>query len=297
MVGYYYPWTNDAGILLARENGYFADEGLDVDFSSFDPGYGDTLRYLSDGDVDFGIFPTNRLLALREREQNVVAVAAINQRGLETIHTVRGKGIETPADLDGKTIALAPTPRGLAMVRHVVRANGGDPGGLHYVDSGSGELSAEEIKDSSEYDATFGSYWAWDIPLDESLPPEERIYWPVDEIGAPRYHSYLLGVNVKRIEADPEYVRGFVRAIGRAYAEIAEEPLSAAPLFRKYAPYLRSRAVARSLPLIAGTWLYEGKWGIIRDDYMEEYSDWLYDNGILKDKDGWNTSYTAEYIG
>jgi NitT/TauT family transport system substrate-binding protein len=296
MVGYYYPWTNDAGIFLARENGYFHDEGIEVDISSFDPGHGDTLTYLSDGDVDFGIFPTNRLLVLRERRPNVVGVAAINQRGLETIQTVKGKGIASPADLGGRTIALAPTPRGLAMVKQIVRANGGDADDLRYVDSGAGELSAKQIRDSDEYDATFGSYWSWDILLDESLPLEERIYWPVDEIGAPRYHSYLLGVNEKHRAEDPEYVRGFVRAIGRAYAEIAGDPLIAAPLFQRYTPYLNQRAVKKSLPLIAGTWLLDGEWGHIRQDYMEEYSDWLYYNDILKDKDGWKTSYTTAYL-
>jgi NitT/TauT family transport system substrate-binding protein len=296
MVGYYYPWTNDAGIFLARENGYFRDEGIEVDFSAFDPGYGDTLQYLSDGDVDFGIFPTNRLLVLRERRPNVVGVAAINQRGLETIQTVKGKGIASPSDLDGRTIALAPTPRGLAMLKQVIRANGGDADNLKYVDSGTGELSAKQIRDAYEYDATFGSYWAWDILLDESLPIEERVYWPVDEIGAPHYHSYLLGVNEKHIAEDPEYVRGFVRAIGRAYAEIASDPLIVAPLFKKYTPYLDPRVVEKSLPLIAGTWLLNGKWGSVRADYMEEYSDWLYDNDILEEKDGWRTSYTTEYL-
>jgi NitT/TauT family transport system substrate-binding protein len=296
MVGYYYPWTNDAGILLARDRGYFAEEGIEADFSAGDPGRGDTLAYLSEGDVDFGIFPTNRLLKLRESRPNVTAVAAINQRGLETIQTVRGKGIESPADLAGRTIALAPTPRGLAMVKHVAARNGVDPESLSFYDSGAGELSAAQIRESDAYDATFGSYWAWDIPLDESLPDEDRLYWPVDEIGAPRYHSYLLGVNDRHIEEDPEFVSGFVRALGRAYADIASEPLSAAPLFARYVPFLPVRAVERSLPLIAGTWLLDGRWGAIREDYMEEYAHWLADSGILKDREGWKSSYTEEYV-
>jgi NitT/TauT family transport system substrate-binding protein len=296
MVGYFYPWTNDAGLFLARENGYFADEGLEVDIAVFDAGHGDTLTYLSDGDVDFGIFPTNRLLVLREKTRNVVAVAAVNQRGLETIQTVRGKGIETPADLSGRTIALNPTPRGLALVKHVVRASGGDPGTLSFVDSGSVERSARDIRDSKDFDATFGSYWAWDILLDESLPPDEKRYWPVDEIGAPRYHSYLLGVNERHIKEDPEYVRGFVRAVGKAYEEIARDPLVAAPLFETYTPYLRRRTIEASLPLIAGTWLKDGAWGRIREDYMEEYSDWLYDNTLLSNRTGWKDSYTLEYL-
>jgi NitT/TauT family transport system substrate-binding protein len=295
-VGYYYPWTNDAGIFQAREKGYFQEEGLDVDITAPDHGHGDTLRYLADGDVDFGIFPHNRLLVYRENEPNVVGIAAINQRGLETIQTVKGKGIETPAELSGKTIALNPTARGLAMVKQIIKANGGDPDALKYVHSGTGELSAKEIKETTDYDATFGSYWAWDILLDESLPDEERIYWPVDEIGAPRYHSYILGTTAAHAERDPDYVRHFVRAAGRGYTDLVKDPQVGEALFRKYTPYLSPRAVARSLPLIADTWLLDGVWGTQREDYYREYSDWLFDNDILKDRDGWQSSFTNEFL-
>jgi NitT/TauT family transport system substrate-binding protein len=296
MTGYYYPWTNDAGIYFARDKGYFAQAGIDAEICLFDAGHGDTLRYLADGDVDFGIFPANRLLVLRESEPNVIAVAAINQCGLETIQTVKGKGVNTPADLSGKAIALNATSRGLAMVKHIVKAGGGDPDSLVFFDSGPGEIPALEIKKASEYAAAFGSYWAWDILLDESLPQEERIVWPVDKIGAPRYHSYLLGVNAKHAERDPEYVKNFVRALGRGYRETAADPLAAAPLFRTYTPYLPARVIEKSLPLIAGTWLLNGVWGTIREDYMKEYASWLFENGILRSRETWKDACTGVFL-
>jgi NitT/TauT family transport system substrate-binding protein len=77
MVGYYYPWTNDAGIYQAREKGYFAEENIEVDIALMDPAHGDTLQYLTDGDVDFGIFPTNRLLVRREENPNIIGIAAM----------------------------------------------------------------------------------------------------------------------------------------------------------------------------------------------------------------------------
>lgn len=296
MVGYFYPWTNDAGIYLARERGYYRDEGIEVEVAAGDPGIGDTLKYLSEGTVDFGIFPTNRLLVLREKIPNVIAIAAINQRGMETIYTVKGKGIGSIADLKGKTIALNPTPRGLAMVRHLTQANGINPDSLSFYDSGSKEYTAAEIRNSSDFDATFGSYWAWDILLDDSLPDEERIYWPVDEIGAPKYHSYLLGTTEKHANEDSSYVTGFLRATARGYSDLAADPLAAVELHGKYTPYLSEKTVIKSLPLISGTWLYDNRWGVIREDYMHEYSDWLYENRILKDKDGWKNSYTDIFL-
>jgi NitT/TauT family transport system substrate-binding protein len=296
MVGYYYPWTNDAGIYLAREKGYYKEEGIDVEVTACDPGIGDTLRYLLEGGVDFGIFPTNRLLVLRENRPDVVAVAAVNQRGMETIYTVKGKGVESVSDLAGKTIALNPTPRGLAMVKHIAKANGVDPASLSFFDSGSREYRAAEIKESKNFNATFGSYWAWDILLDDTLPEEERLYWPVDEIGAPKYHSYLLGTTAKHAQKDKAYVSGFLRATERAYRELAESPLEAVELHGRYTPYLPERVIVKSLPLISSTWLIDGRWGRIREDYMREYSDWLWANGILANKNAWKDSYTEEFL-
>lgn len=191
MLEYFHPWTNAAGLYVASRQGWYRDAGLDVELTVFDSLRGDTLEHLARGEVHLGVFPTNRLLVRSAAGQPLKAVASINHRGMETIQTVVGRGITRPRDLEGKRLALNPTPRGVAMVRHLLAADGGDPDKVTLVDSGHRELSADDIA-AGEVDATFGGYWAWDA-LFAQLPGEQRIVWPVDEIGAPPYHSYLLG--------------------------------------------------------------------------------------------------------
>ena len=120
---------------------------------------------------------------------------------METIQTTRSTGITRPRELEGRTIAYNPTPRGTAMVSHLVAADGGDPAKVVAVDSGARELSVDDVA-AGEVDATFGGYWAWDA-LFGSLPESERVVWPVDEIGAPPYHSYLLGAHEDLRGAQP----------------------------------------------------------------------------------------------
>lgn len=295
MLEYFYPWTNSAGMYVAREKGYYSDLGLEVDFALYDAGRGDALTYLAEGEIDFGVFPSNRFLVLREKTDSVVSVAAVNQRGMETIQTVISKNIKRPADLSGKRIALNPTPRGIAMVRHLVKQDGGDPDSLILIDTGTREIQAEEIK-SGSFDATFGTYWAWDIILDKSLPLEERIIWPVDEIGAPPYHSYLLGTTLKNIRQKPELVRNFLAATALGYQDVVSDPLIAAPVFSRMTPYIPRYAVEDSLPLIAKTWMFDGKWGVQREDYFRLYAEWLHENRILKNPRIWEQSYTNEYL-
>ncbi len=292
---YFHPWTNSAGFYLARHQGWYRGLGLDVELAVFDPERGDTLAYLARREADFGIFPTNRLFVQREQGQALTAIAAINHRGLETIQTLTTTGIKRPRDLAGRRLALNPTPRGLAMVRHLVASDGGDPDAIVIVDSGLREFSAEQIA-GGEVDASFGSYWAWEALMDSSVPPAQRVSWPVDEIGAPPYHSYLLGAHDSLLHSEPELVRDFLAATERGYVLAASNPELAVPLYERVAPYLPRSLIRRSLPLIADTWLHEGRWGCQREELLAPYAEWLSKYGILSDPDIWRQATRNDFL-
>ena len=92
MLEYFHPWPNSAGFYLARERGWYVAAGLELDIRLFDPGRGDTLAHLLRNEVQFGVFPSNRLLVRRERDERLIGIAAVNHDGLETIQTVRQTG-------------------------------------------------------------------------------------------------------------------------------------------------------------------------------------------------------------
>ncbi|WP_433829804.1 ABC transporter substrate-binding protein [Actinoplanes sp. CA-015351] len=277
MLEYFHPWTNAAGLYVASREGWYRDAGLDVELTVFDPQRGDTLEHLARGEVHLGVFPTNRLLVRSAAGQPLHAVASINHRGMETIQTVVGRGITRPRDLEGKRLALNPTPRGLAMVRHLVAVDGGDPDAVILVDSGYRELSADDIA-AGEVDATFGGYWAWDA-LFAQIPGPERITWPVDEIGAPPYHSYLLGTGPAALA--PDELAAFLSATERGYRTATEQPGLALEILDRVIPYFPRSILSRSLELIAPTWWHGDRWGEIRPDLMDPYTDWLAANAIL----------------
>ena len=292
MLDYFHPWPNSAGLYVARARRWYEEAGLDVELVVQDPGRGDTLEYLARGEVDFGIFPPNRLLARRaEHGQPLIAVSAINHRGLEAIQTTTSTGITRPRELAGRRIAYNPTPRGRAMVRHLVAADGGDPDAVISVDAGSRELTVDDIA-AGEADATFGNYWSWDA-LRGDLPEEERLTWPVDEIGAPRYHSYLLGTNEDLLTQRPSLVRDFLAVTARGYAAAAQEPDATLELLEQVIPYFPRPLIARSLALIAPTWTdADGRWGVIDEGRMGPYAHWLAENGAIPDDRDWAKSFT-----
>ncbi|WP_225825681.1 ABC transporter substrate-binding protein [Streptomyces naphthomycinicus] len=297
MLDYFHPWPNSAGLYVARSRRWYADAGLDVELVVQDPGRGDTLEYLARGEVDFGIFPPNRLLARRASAgQPLVAVAAVNHRALEAIQTTASTGITRPRDLAGRRIAYNPTPRGRAMVRHLVAADGGDPDAVVTVDAGTRELTVDDIE-AGEADATFGNYWSWDA-LRGDLPEARRLTWPVDEIGAPRYHSYLLGTSERTLTEHPGLVQEFLTLTGRGYTTAAREPGRTLELLEAVIPYFPRPLIARSLALIAPTWTDPaGRWGVIDEARMGPYAHWLAVHGVIAHDRDWTRSFTNSLLG
>ena len=291
---YLHPWPNSSGFHVASSQGWYRELGLDVDLRVCDPLVGDSLEHLARGDAELAVFPSNRLLVRRERGEALRGIAAINQRALETIQTTAATGIGRPAELAGRRVALNPTPRGVALVRDLVARDGGDPDAIVLVDSGVRELPASAIEDGV-VDATFGGYWAWDV-LFGMVPADRHVVWPVDEIGAPRYHGYLLGAREETIERDPELLRAFLRATERGFLAAAEDAELTLGVLERVIPFFPPDVLARSFQLIAPTWTIDGHWGVQRDELIAPYAAWLAEHGVLRSAAGAGAATTNHLL-
>ena len=289
---YFHPWPNSAGFYVARDRGWYRDVGIDLEIRTVDPGRGDALAYLARDEVQLGIFPTNRLLVRREAGDDIVAVAAINQRGLETVRARADSGITRLRDLEGKRIAYNPTPRGNAIVRSLIAGDGGNPDNYLTVDAGARELDPANGFDGIA-DATFGSYWAWDNLL-TSYPPESEVVWKVDEVLGVRYHSYLLGGRPGVLDAD--LLAALLEVTARGYAAARDDQESTATAFERVTPYFNPAVIRASLAAIAPTWFHGDVWGVVRDELVGPYAAWLAEHGILQGPDSWSDALSPSRV-
>jgi len=295
MLDYVHPWPNAAGFYVARDRGWYRDAGLEVELTTHDYGRGDGLAHLGRFEVDFAVFPSNRLLVRREKGEPLIGVAAISQTGLETIQALRSSGIARPRDLAGRRIAYGPTPRGRAMVSHLVAADGGDPARVITVDSAGHELTPEYLV-ASGADALFGGYWCWDV-LSREVLADQLITWRVSDIGAPAYHSYLLGTQEWTVHANPRLVHDFVAATSRGFHAAAADQATTLELLERVIPYQPSWRLARSLELVATSWFHDGRWGVQREtELVAGYAKWLADYDVLASEDAWHGATTNEFV-
>ena len=101
----WYPNSNHAGIYEAVRQGYFDEEGLDVNiYTPSDPAT--ILQTVGAGRDEFGINYQPDLLQARSEGIPVVAVTGIVQHPLNSIMTLTASGLARPRDLSGKKIAI-----------------------------------------------------------------------------------------------------------------------------------------------------------------------------------------------
>lgn len=95
----------DAPLIVAINQGYFAEAGLDV---SFERGFGnsDTISKLGTGNFDLAFSDMYNALEFNEKNpaSKVIAVALVHSKAPFSVVTFKENGINEPKDLAGKKI-------------------------------------------------------------------------------------------------------------------------------------------------------------------------------------------------
>ena len=99
------PNTNHTGLYVAKDLGYFKEEGVDVEIVQ--PPEGSTTALIGAGGAEFGISFQDTLAKSFSKENPVpvTAVAAILQHNTSGIISLKEKGIDLPKKLEGKKYA------------------------------------------------------------------------------------------------------------------------------------------------------------------------------------------------
>ncbi|WP_010272848.1 ABC transporter substrate-binding protein [Paenibacillus senegalensis] len=97
-VPYYAP------LYVAHEQGFFAEEGLEVEFLY--AAAADIVKNVAAGNVQFGFPNGDSVITARAQDIPVKVVHTTYQNGLGATIFKKDKGISTPADLKGKTIGV-----------------------------------------------------------------------------------------------------------------------------------------------------------------------------------------------
>ena len=274
----WYPNANHAGIYMAQANGYFEDAGLNVEiFVPADPTT--VLQTVGAGRDTFGVTYQNDVLQARENEVPVQSVAAMVQHPLNSIMVLESSDIESPADLGGKTVAMAGVPADEAYLAAVLN---------HY------DLSLNDVETvnvgfdlmpailSERADAAIGVYWTHETILAEHEGYPVR-YFRIEEHGVPDFYELLIVAGEETISDQPDMVSAFAGALRQGYHDAEADLDSALQLLLEESPELVEDVEREGLELLAPLWTDGGEipWGTQTAERWDAYTAWAQEEGLI----------------
>ncbi len=275
-----FPDAADAGILLAARRGYFTDVGLSLEITS--PVVTDNLPgYLVEGDTDVGVLPQPQVAIANSEGMPLVAIGSLMQRPAMAMMSLESSGVDTIADLEGRTVAINGLPAEEAVLEAIL-----DRAGLSIEDvklrrAGYGLLQA--LVDGHA-DAILGvSRNVEGIELEAC--GIEPVVVPLRKLGVPPYEELDLVVRRDRLAEFPERFRAFMSALARGTAAAAAHPRAAAEAISVYRARLDAgdpqrlalvqEKIRATLPLLS-------KSNSMSPARATRFTAWMHDQGLIE---------------
>ncbi|GIV84482.1 MAG: ABC transporter substrate-binding protein [Candidatus Roseilinea sp.] len=214
------------GAYVAQEKGYFQAEGLEVTIEH-SPGQGQHLQLLVAGKVHVTTQDAATLLQRRaDPGLPLVSIALIGQRGQQAFAALKGSGINSPKDWEGRLVGYKGTPPPDLFA--LLSAAGADVNKVKLVNVGFDPRVLVEGKVDV-------------YPLFKSNEPfllrslgHEITLWDAADYGVPTLGlTYTTSESLLREQ--PEMLARFLRAALRGIAYAAERPDEAVQIVLKYA--------------------------------------------------------------
>lgn len=126
------PWGMHGAMHLAKEKGWFAKEGLNVEIQD-GTGTINTLQLLAAGKVDVGQVSLGTMAVAKEHGLDLISIAGFARSGDLAVMTDEKLGIKTPKDLIGKKIVCFTASPWAPFIQPYLKANGIPDGAVNVV--------------------------------------------------------------------------------------------------------------------------------------------------------------------
>lgn len=286
--------TNHTGLYVAKEKGYFAEEGIDLDIK---PAPEDsTSDLIINNKAPFGIYYQDTMASKLSKGAGITAVAAIIEHNTSGIISPKKNNITDPKALEGKKYGTWNDPVELAMIKSLVEKQGGDYNKIELVpNSDSNSITPLE---NGVFDAAW-IYYAWDGKLAESMNLETNFFYLRDFDKKLDYYSPVIIANNDYLKNNKEEAQKVLRAIKKGYVYAMEHPEEAADILIKNAPELKEKRdfVVASQKYISQQYASNKEhWGEFDAERWNAFYRWVNDNKIIEKPLADNTGFSNDYI-
>lgn len=213
-----------AWFYLAKEKGYFSDEGLDV---TIDQGEGSaaTVSRIMSGAYDAGFGDMNAIIqnaATKPNEAPVMVFQIYNQPPFAVLAKADGP-VKDLKSLEGLKVGAPPGSASTKLFPALATAAGFDVDKVDIINVKSSLQEQMLIQDQVNASLVFNVTSYLNI-LGQKMDPDKDFTWfPYGDAGLDIYSNGVM-VSPKLAKEKPEAVKGLVRAINKAMMEVLANP-------------------------------------------------------------------------
>jgi ABC-type nitrate/sulfonate/bicarbonate transport system substrate-binding protein len=287
------PNTNHTGLFVAQAEGYFTEEGLNVDI--IQPGEVYAEQAVASGAADFGISFQEQVTLARADDVPIVSIAAIIQHNTSGFASPSALGVESPADWEGLRYGSWGSPFEAPTLAGLMACDGGSFDELTFVDTGFTDPLA--LLQQGEIDLAW-IFYGWQGIAAEQQGLDLDIVMMNEWFDCiPDYYTPLIIASEDTLEARPEVVRAFLRAVSRGYADAIANPQDAADILLAAAPENDADLVRASQAWLSAQYQADApRWGEQRLEVWQGYTDWMAAEGILAEPIDAEAAFTNEFL-
>ncbi|SEB55129.1 ABC transporter substrate-binding protein [Paenibacillus sp. GP183] len=285
------PNTNHTGLYVAKDQGYFEQEGLNVEI--IQPGDGGSEGMVAAGKAEFGVSVQESITNARIQGVPIVSIAAIIQHNTSGFASPVSKNIKTPKDFEGKTYGGYGAPVEMAVIESLMQQEKANVSKVKVVNIGSADYFTAVKRD---IDFSW-IYYAW-TGVDAELRNE-----PINMIYLTKYSDKLdyytpvLATSEKMIKEKPEIVKAFTAAAAKGYQFAIDKPEEAANMLLKAVPDLDKKLVIASQKWLSPKYKDDApRWGEQKRAVWDNYATWMLDHKLLEKKLDVDAAFTNDFL-
>lgn len=244
----------NAGFLIAKEKGFFAEEGLDVDIRQ-GKGSGNTAQIVGSKAVQFGFADGYVVANSVAKGVGIKMVAAVYRKNPAAVLVLDESPITSVEELSGKTIGI--TTGSGQFQQWPAFAKGCDISDARIVNVDGAGAGPALI--NGQVDAIAGFAQGYSPAIQVRGNKKTRMFWYAD-CGVTTVSNGII-VHNDLIEKNPELIAPFVRASIKGFLYARENPDEAATIIQKHQESADPVMTKLEMELSWNTWVTPGTAG------------------------------------
>ncbi|HOQ76017.1 MAG TPA: ABC transporter substrate-binding protein [Thermoclostridium sp.] len=286
------PNTNHTGVYVAKEKGYYAEEGLDVEIIQPSDMGADAM--VASGTAQFGVSYQESVTFARAENVPLISIAAVIQHNTSGFGALKEKSIKSPADFEGKKYGGWGSPVEEATIKYLMEKAGADPSKVEILSVGTADFFQASSSGQIDFSWIFDG---WDGVAARIRGIE------IDYIDLGRtdpifdYYTPVIVTSEDMIKNNAKMVEAFMRATIKGYKFAMENPDEAAEIFIKAVPEADPELIRESQKYLADKYQADAPyWGMQKEEVWQRYTDWLFENGFIAEKIDVEKAFTNKFV-